>query len=264
MKTFFRSFVFFCVASVLFINLSAQTKSQNTTCSELYYVSIIGLLDVDVSDSKGGKFLKYQNFAINSAKGLLGYLPTGESSVFLTFDPSATHYVDFKFPNTPIAIEVVKGCGNSNPNMAVRFRDVSLPVNSKVRLTLSPQSVSDLVYDKDGDGELESVLKSTVRISGVKASDTKKPRLVVTTENRGVYVLVTITAEESVDIKKILYSLDGIHFKVYKEPFQIQYTPDLVTIYTFADNNIGVRSGLYTKNFRFMPEKRKALTNLPF
>jgi hypothetical protein len=264
MKTIFRSFLFFCVSSALVINLPAQTKSQNSPCSELYYVSITGLLDVDVSDSKGGKFLRNQNFVINTAKGLLGYLPTGENSVFLTFDPSATHYVDFKFPNNPMAIEVVKGCGNANPNMAVRFRDVSLPVNSKVRLTLSPQGVSDLVYDKDGDGKLESVLKSTVRISGVKAADTKPPQLVVTTENRGVYVLVTITAEGISGIKEILYSLDGTRFKVYKEPFQIQYTPDQVTIYTFADNNVGVRSGLYTKNFRFIPEKRKAFTNLPF
>jgi hypothetical protein len=264
MKTIVRSLLVSCFSFVLVFNSFAQNKPQSRTCGEAYYVSFQGLQEVDISDNLGGKLVKYPGFLdVRSLKGLGDYSATGENSIFLSFAALSTNYIDFQMPEPGLGIEVVKGCGNAVPNMAVRFNDVSIPANAKVRLTLSPKGVSDLIYDKDGDGTFESVWKATARVFGKKAEDTDSPALRINIEHRGVYALVTITAEDVSGVKEIRYSLDGKIFKPYTEPFQIQYTVNQVTIYALAEDNIGLRS-LDSKKFRFVPEKRNTLTNLPF
>lgn len=266
MKKHLKIFSVFFLSFVFTLNIFAQSASSKQPCGQAYYVSIFGQPVLNISDEKGGKLIRKGDFLVNTVDGLSNYEMMGENAVMLIFNAqSGVYSIEFRAPaNEALAIEAVKGCGNSHPNLAVRFLDVSLPANAKAQIRISPSGVSDLFYDKDGDGKLESVLKPTVRVSGAAADDSESPRVSIYYENRGVNALVTIKAEDASGIKAIRYSLDGVHYQYYKEPFQVEFTTGQVTIDAFAEDNVGLRGTAATKKFRFVPEKRTGLTNLPF
>jgi hypothetical protein len=238
-------------------NLKQDSQSTNINLdevsdSEAYYVRIVGVSDVQVSDQDGAKFIKADDNLINSVKGLLEYKVIGNNSLFLTFLSTRTHNIEFRVGNLPLMIEAVRGTGNTTPNLAVRYKDLNLPQGVKARLTLNPQGVENLRYDANNDGTFESAVEPTVAISGSSAADMNSPTLTIDVIQQENNAIVAITGQDPQSgVGNIRYSFDALNFNNYAAPFSIAYSANPITIYAFADDNVGNRSGLYTKQFTF-------------
>jgi pimeloyl-ACP methyl ester carboxylesterase len=244
------------------VNLTSQGASKIpednfsqlslTANSEAYYIKLLGISEVNIRDEAGNKFLKENEFVINTLTGLEEYKAIGEDAVFLSIFPTQNHYVEFQVGNNPIMLEAVKGVGNKRPDLAVRFNDLYLPAGVKAQLKLTPESEASLRYDSDGDGVFETTLNPSVVLIGTQANDTESPVVTINSTRQGNSVTVEITAQDVTSgVNGISYSIDGVNFSNYSAPFVLSYSANPITIYAFADDNAANRSGLVTKTVYF-------------
>jgi hypothetical protein len=232
-----------------------KIKSQSVSLVsdvESYYIKLLGVSDIQISDGNGNKTVGNGEYLVNPVNGLLEYKVIGQDSFFLTFESTDTHFVDFQVGNQPLMLEALKGINNQTPNLAVRFKDISLPSGVGVRLTLNYQGVESLRYDSDANGSFDTLVNPTVILNGINANDTEPPTATIAFTQQGTNVTLSLAGQDSTSgIARIKYSLDGSHFTEYVSPLTLTYTPNLIRIYAFVDDNAGNRSGLYTKEFSF-------------
>jgi hypothetical protein len=80
------------------------------------------------------------------------------------------------------------------------------------------------------------------------AHDTTPPEVNTQTVMLGTQATVSITANNAESgIKQIMYSINGQGFDIYTGPFVLNPSSP-TTIVAVADNNVGIRSGVYRKN----------------
>jgi pimeloyl-ACP methyl ester carboxylesterase len=208
-----------------------------------YYLNFTGLDFVSISDELGN-----QNTAIDDTFALpvpgLTYDVTGEHSIAITLSPDKNYTIRFQNGPDPIAFEVVKGVDKETVTEAVRYQDLTLPPEVNAMLQTSPQGITDLRYDSDGDGTFDTVVEPTARLAGSPAQDMNPPTLNIDMTKNGENQIITITAEDTnAGLKGIYYSLDGTTFQAYTNPFTV--TPSQASyVYAFADDNAGNRSSM--------------------
>lgn len=219
------------------------------------YLTITGRTDVAVRDEFGNTAAIENGLLRNGVPGLKSYEVIGENSIMLMLSISHSYTIDFKASETPMEIEMVEGYGNRQPNSALRYKDINLPANANVRMTIPQSETVALKYDANSDGEVETVIAPTVNVSGITASDTTAPTVNINAAQVASIATVTIAAQDlGSGVKKIYYSLDGQNFSVYTAPFVINYTLNPVTIKAFADDNVANRSTPVKKIFT-VPER---------
>jgi hypothetical protein len=153
--------------------------------------------------------------------------------------------IKFRTGSDSIDIEVLRGIGNTSPNLAIRYIDLQLPVNVECLLTFNPQGVPDLRYDSNGDGTYDTVVPADVRVSGTAAQDVTAPNVSInfSRSSGGEMRKVTINASDTeTGVKTIYYRIGETgNFQIYTAPFVI---PPLAgnTVEAFADDNVGNRS----------------------
>jgi hypothetical protein len=185
---------------------------------------------------------------INKVKGL-DYSVIGDKALFLTLPSTQTHFTKFQADDSSFSLEVVKGMNNQSPNLAVRYQDVSLPQGTFIQLKITNTSQVVLRYDSDGDGNYETLIQPTAQVSGANAADRTPPKVDISILRQASSATITLTAQDAESgIKQILYSLDGQTFNVYNTPITVNVINPM-TILAVADNNVGMRSGLYKKLF---------------
>jgi hypothetical protein len=63
----------------------------------------------------------------------------------------------------------------------------------------------------------------------------------------GTQATISITANDAeTGVKQIMYSINGQGFNIYSSPITLN-TLASTTVIAVADNNVGIRSGVYTK-----------------
>ena len=139
-------------------------------------------------------------------------------------------------------LEIVKGRGNSSPEEAIRYRDLSLG-SGKARFEITAQGIGPLRLDADFDGRFETLLEPTVRLRGGAARDTSGPELSFRVlERNSTSLLISIDAKDDASgVKTIYYSLDGNHALPYHTPVRIERRQTSF-IWAFAEDNAGNRS----------------------
>jgi pimeloyl-ACP methyl ester carboxylesterase len=213
---------------------------------ESFYTKIIGISDTEISDELGNKTTRDGDIFINKVAGL-DYSIIGDKALFLTLPTTQTHFTKFQVGDSPFNLEVVKGMNNQSPNLAVRYQDVSLPQGTFAQLKITNTSQVVLRYDSDGDGSYETLIQPTAQVTGASAADRTPPKVDISVLRQGSSATITLTAQDAESgIKQILYSLDGQTFDIYTNPISVNVI-NPITILAVADNNIGMRSGLYQK-----------------
>jgi hypothetical protein len=144
--------------------------------NEPFYTKIIGISDAEVSDELGNRTSRDGDVFINKVKGL-DYSVIGEKALFLSLPTTQTHFTKFQIGDSPVSLEVVKGMNNQNPNLAVRYQDVSLPQGTFVQLKITNTSQIVLRYNSDGDGNYETLIQSTAQVSSASAADKTPQKL---------------------------------------------------------------------------------------
>jgi hypothetical protein len=80
------------------------------------------------------------------------------------------------------------------------------------------------------------------------ANDTTPPKVNIATTMFGTQATVSITANDAeTGIKQIMYSINGQGFNIYTSPFTLNVSSP-TTVLAVADNNVGIRSGVYRKS----------------
>jgi pimeloyl-ACP methyl ester carboxylesterase len=215
--------------------------------TESNYTKIVGISDVEMSDDQGNKTTRDGDIFINKVEGL-DYEIIGDNALFLTFPITKTYFAKFQTLNTPFSLDIVKGISNKTPNSAVRYKDVSLPQGTAVQLKVTALNEVVLKYDSNGDGEYDTIIPPTATASGTSANDTTPPKVNIATTMFGTQATVSITANDAeTGIKQIMYSINGQGFNIYTSPFTLNVSSP-TTVLAVADNNVGIRSGVYRKS----------------
>lgn len=220
--------------------------------SPAYYLSITGNTEVVVRDEAGNTASIENGLLNNQVQGLSNYEITGENSILLTLSTGHTYSVEFRAGGFPAGIELVKGRGNLQPTLAVRYNDLNIPANSNVKLTVSQNDMVDLKFDANNDGDFETTVLPTANLSGTAASDTTPPNVNVSVVQQGNTATATITVQDNQSgIGRIWYSLDGQTFQPYTSALTLQYSSNSITIYSFADDLAANRSNSFSQAFVF-------------
>lgn len=240
--------------SELFELFRPNSLTQNVIATPLsndpaHYLTIAGQTQIAVSDLAGNTAAIENEFLRNDVPGLNGYEMVASNSVMLTFVTGTAYTAEFQAGSTPMDIELVTGTGNQTPISAVRYKDIDLPVNTRMRLTISQIGIVELRIDADNNGTYETVIAPTTNLSGSAASDTEPPTVNINAvASPGNTATVNITAEDfQSGVSKIWYSTDGVNFDQFTSPFNITLTSTPITIEAFADDTAGNRSGLVSR-----------------
>jgi len=149
--------------------------------------------------------------------------------------------------STPLMIAIVKTTG-SITNQAVRYVDVTLPPNVLALIQLSPQGISTLLYDSNGDGTFDTSVDPTINVTGTQAQDIDAPQLNINETVQGGNSRIDLDATDSgTGVQRVMYSINGTTFQQYSAPLTLNATTT-PTIYAYADDNVFNRSGLISLN----------------
>lgn len=219
--------------------------------TEGYYVTVSGVERLDISDELGNTNAPIGDMGFELAVPGVSYsggiygdqVTTGHHG--LTMPATEGEYtVKFRSGSDSVDIEVLKGVGNTAPNLAVRYIDLDLPANVDCILSFNAQGVPDLRYDSNGDGTYDVTVPAHVRVSGAAAQDVTPPTVTVNYSRRtGGGRVITITAADTESgVGRIYYRVDETGpFRIYTDPFSVPMLAPKI-IEAFADDNVGNRS----------------------
>ncbi len=219
--------------------------------SEGYYITIVGVDKLDITDDEGNTNTDIGDMGFEKAVPGISYagglysdeINVGYHGLAMPAEEGA-YTIKFRTGTDSLDIEVVKGVGNSSPNLAIRYIDLDLPPNVDCIMTFSPQGVPDLAYDSNGDGTYDTVVPAHVRVTGTAAQDVTAPAVTLTYSKRtGSGRVITINALDSESGVQTVYYRFGEtgSFKIYEGPFVVSVITEKV-IEAFADDNVGNRS----------------------
>jgi len=222
---------------------ASGNASSPAPITESYYLTVSGGSYVTITDAFGNS-----NELLGDSMRLpvpnVGAATLNDRSVMFSLPVDQTFTVTFRSGNGPIAIEIVKGIDTRTLSEAKRYRDVNLPPNLAVKLSITPTGVSDLLVDSNNDGSYATVVPPAYSTSGTAVGDVTPPTISFAETIQGTNSLITIQASDSGSgVREVKYSTDGQNFHHYDGPLLLD--PNQIrTIYAFADDNVGNRSSL--------------------
>jgi hypothetical protein len=223
-------------------NAMAQTPTAPTDETPVYHLKILGSSMVTIKDSFGNTS---SPFSTSEDEGVatVSTTVTGADSMTSIIPLDQSYQVLIKTSSSPLVISVIKIEG-SVTTQAVRYLDISTPPNVQALLELTPQGVTLLKYDSDGDGTFDVTVQPTISVIGSSAQDTTPPNVTITSTSQGSSALVTISAADSESgVKTIYFSQDGVNFKVYAGSFAVDSSQG-PAVFAFADDNVANRSSV--------------------
>ncbi len=227
-----------------FIGTSESLESDEQAASPAYYFQISNASNVIISDSTGNTLNPFTGEQSENAPNIVAY-PLDNRNLLTVVPLEETIAFTFTTTDELATLELTKGTDIATSE-AVRYLDVNVPANTKVKIELSPSGIGALQYDGDGDGTFESMVQPTASVSGNAAQDTQSPTVSVKEVPLAAIRRVTITAtDEGAGVKSVFYSLDGTNFQPYNGAFEINPT-QTTTVYVFAEDNVANRSSLTT------------------
>lgn len=204
-----------------------------------YFITIIGGRSLMVQDQLGNSTALINGTLQLPVPGVDTYI-IGEDAHMAIVPAGGTYTITFQTTGQPLAVEITAGTGDQVAR-AVRYQDLSLPGGVTALLTLSGTEVKALRYDADGDGAFETTVTPTVDVIGVEAQDVEPPVITINATEQDSSTLITLTATDSGSgLSGLYYSLDGIHFQPYTQPFSLS-PGEASAIYAFADDNVANR-----------------------
>ncbi len=226
--------------------LDGQSPLAPAVDYPFYNLRITGPNSVVLADSFGNTSDSL-NSSIDEGITTIATDVASNASFSSTIPLDQTYGATITVPNSPISISVLKNDGQSIAQ-AIRYADISLPPNVLALIQLSPQGVTTLAYDSNGDGTFDTLVNPTINVTGTQAQDIEAPLLFVNETVQGGSSRIDLEATDTgTGVQRIMYSLNGTTFQQYTTPLTLNpaVTP---TIYAYADDNVFNRTGLVTHN----------------
>lgn len=212
-----------------------------------WYLGIANFERLVVSDSHGNTDRLYEQEVAFQTVQSVSYNPFGGADDGVMVVAPTDEAYTFKFkPAGIMRLDFVRGVDNTHPDVAVRYLDLKLPRGTWALLKLTPVGIEDLRVDMNGDGDFETTVKPTASASGPEARDWRGPSIRFEAAARGTKVLLlNINAEDPSGVRRLIYSLDGTHFRPYAGPFEVN-PAQVRKVWALAEDGLANRSLLYT------------------
>lgn len=260
----------------VFLNNFDRLHSVMAQALEVYHVEILGVERLDITDSKGRTNNQISFYLDNAVPGVDYEYGSAASDEYIfphTVRFANNAIFDIKFKTTSVAwrsITITRGTQRDSPSLAIRyldFPDLGIPAGVNAWLRFTPRGVSDLSYDRDGNGTFETIVKPQFSVTGGAARDITEPIVKLSSEISGNVATVTITATDNeTGLKNLHYRTEDTEPKVYGGPFKIDVSRPRV-VFAFADDVAGNRR-IFAKEFNLDPAKNSAdpfkLRSIPF
>ena len=226
--------------------LGGQSPLAAVVDAPTYNLQILGSNEVVFADSFGNTSNPLST-SMDEGINTISTKVFGNAYLSSTIPLDQTYSVTITAPSSPFSIVLLRHDGQAIVQ-AIRYIDISLPPNVKALIQLSPQGVTTLAYDSDGNGTFDTPVNPTINVTGTQAQDIEPPLLHINETVQGGNSRIDLDATDAgTGVQKIMYSLNGTTFLQYSGPLTLNAatTP---TIYAFADDNVFNRSGLVTHN----------------
>lgn len=190
-----------------------------TPSTSAYYVKIIGSGSVIVGDGNGHTTNPLSDPPDAGLPGVSTFIIGPKASEVIL--PSSTSFtLTLRADSGPMAIIIARG--NEQPDLAVKYQDLSLPVGVFAIIRFTQQGVENLAYDADGNGTFETVINPTISTTGSLAADNTPPDISLVPTTQGNALNISLNATDiGVGVRTVQYSLDGAHFQTYTGPFAV-------------------------------------------
>jgi pimeloyl-ACP methyl ester carboxylesterase len=230
-------------------NLTGVYSPQNVNQiveEPVYNLSVLGSRMVLISDSFGNTTNPLST-SIDEGVNTVSTTVTGEDFLNSIIPLDQNYKAILRTSESPLTITLTKKQGNTTIT-AIRYLDIAIPPNVFAQLEITPQGVSILKYDSDGNGTFDTSVNPTINVTGTQAQDTEPPAIVINeTVQNGTSQIVLEATDAGTGIRRVMYSLNGTIFQPYSIPLTLT-SAQTPTIYVFADDNVFNRSALITHN----------------
>ena len=205
-----------------------------------YYIHVTGIVRVLVSDDRGHTDnLSKLGLFIPTVPDV-SFLGLCEHSCDVILPVDKTYTLTLQSDNRLVALEVLKGQGDTSPVEAMRYLDLNLGAK-KARLEITPRGLKPLRVET-GPGRFDSVIEPTAWLHGEAAKDTHGPLITFRVLKRHAKsLLIAIEAKDrETAVKSLTYTYDGRNLFSYKGPFRL--SPSQATgLFAWADDYYGNR-----------------------
>lgn len=211
-----------------------------------YNLSILGSKMVSISDSFGNTTRPLSS-SYEEGVATVSTTVTGEDFLHSVIPLDQNYKVVIRTSASPLVISVTKNHG-ADTTLAIRYLDLPIPPDVLALLEITPQGVSALRYDSDGDGTFDTSVNPTVSVIDALAQDVEAPVVTINeTVQNGSSQVVIGALDSGTGVKRIMYSVNGTNYQPYVGSLTLNplQTP---VVYAFADDNVANRSGLVTYN----------------
>jgi pimeloyl-ACP methyl ester carboxylesterase len=224
--------------------LTQASVAVPETAEPSYYIRLIGISAVTVTDASGHVITPFGNAADDNVPSVTTHL-LGDKAVLIIASTDETHTISFRSGSDPIELEITKGTDVATAE-AVRYEDLMLPEGTNASFSVTSQGAEVLHYDADNNGTFESTISPTASVSGPAAQDTDPPVVTIAATRQANNATISIAASDvGSGVKATYYSTDGAHFQTYTAQFSVDLS-QASTIYAFADDSVANRSKVTT------------------
>jgi pimeloyl-ACP methyl ester carboxylesterase len=209
-----------------------------------YNLKILGSTMVTISDSFGNTT---NPFSTSNDEGVatISTTVTGQDFLSSVIPLDQNYKVVIRTSDSPLVITVTKTEGQDT-TLAIRYLDLPISPGVLALLEITPQGVTMLKYDSDGDGIFDTSVSPTISVTGAAAQDIEPPVVTVNETSQSGASQIALTATDAgAGVQRIMFSLNGTTYQPYTVPFTVNPSQTAV-VYAFADDNVANRSGVVT------------------
>jgi pimeloyl-ACP methyl ester carboxylesterase len=223
---------------------SALSLNATTSADTHYNLVILNSPAVIIADSFGNTVDPLSTTPTKELETVKTTI-TGDTSLNATFPLDQNYHVTLRVTANPISIVITKIEGEITVQ-AIRYLNVILPANVLASFDITPDGVTALKYDGNGDGIFETVVNPTVSVTGLPAQDVEAPVLAANeTFQNGLSQITLQATDAGTGVDRIMYSTNGTTYQLYTGPFALNPTQTPI-VYAFADDKVANRSGIFT------------------
>jgi pimeloyl-ACP methyl ester carboxylesterase len=233
-----------CISNGGFALKAAQADRLTFTGQPGYQLKLIGSHSITISDSFGNTTNPLST-SIDEGIRTVQTDVTSQDYLSATFPLDQSYRVVFRTRSTPVSVLVTKSDGQAT-TQAVRYVDITLPANVSAIIELTPQGVTLLKYDSDGNGTFDTTVNPTASVTGSSAQDLDAPVIAATeTFQDGLSQIGLQATDAGTGVERIMYSINGTTYQLYTGPLTLNPAQTPI-VFAFADDKVANRSAVFT------------------
>ena len=215
------------------------TSTLNGSAQSIY-LTVVGGDSINVADADGNVTQRVGGGDIAMIPSGVDVYPVGDHANTIVLDDKPGYTTTFNASGGGLTVIARIGAGDATSEV-LRWSSIDVPAGATVALVSTQDGMSDLQYDSNGDGIVDTSVPPTLMLTGALANDVTPPSVNIGQTTVAGRVELAVTATDASGIQDVEYSLDGTHYQKYTVPFAVDpaQTPVVSAFATDAAGNTG-------------------------